>query len=62
MKRLREQIFKWMEEGESFNDIFFMMVGWMKSTAEYDSDRTYTAEEIAELFRLLADVKHDEAM
>lgn len=62
MKRLKEQIFKWMEEGESFNDIFFITVGWMKSTAEHDPDSTYTAKEVAELFGLLSDVKHDKAV
>lgn len=62
MKRLMGRIREWARNGESFNDIFCYTNGWFESRAARDPENMYTAEEIAELFNLLFDVKHDEAV
>lgn len=62
MKRLMGRIREWARNGESFNDIFCYTNGWLESRAEHSPKSTYTAAEVSELFKLLFDVKHDEAV
>lgn len=62
MKRLMERIREQAKDGECFNDIFCYTNGWMESRAARDPEDLYAAEEVAELFKLLFDVKHDEAV
>lgn len=62
MRRLMERIRELARDGEDFNDIFCYTNGWLESRAGHAPEDTYTAEEVAELFNLLFDVKHDEAV
>lgn len=62
MKKLTERIRELARSGESFDDIFCYMNGWLESRAARDPEDMYTAEEVSELFKLLFDVKHDEAV
>lgn len=62
MKRLTERIRELARGGESFDDIFCYTNGWFESRAEHSPKSTYTSAEVSELFKLLFDVKHDEAV
>lgn len=48
------------EQGNSVNEIISKLSGWMWSEASHDTKKTYSVEEVAELFNLLHDIRVDQ--